>query len=194
MTIETLVAGDTLDMSGDRAIEVPDYPASDGWTLKYRLTPRFASPVQAPITLTATTDPDGSRYNVQAGPATTATWIAGFYSVARWVEKAGARQTLSGLLGAELGGPIGQLKIYADPALTAQGFDSRSHARKTLEAIEAVIEGRATKDQEEYTIGGRALKRTPIEELVKLRGRYKAEVAGEEMRAGGGGGKLVYRL
>jgi hypothetical protein len=43
------VAGDTLDMQ----VTVPDYPSTDGWTLKYRLTPRFSTPTQAPIDITA---------------------------------------------------------------------------------------------------------------------------------------------
>jgi len=55
-----------------------------------------------------------------------------------------------------------------------------THARRVLTAIEAVIEGRASKDQEEYTIGTRSLKRTPIKDLLVLRDAYKAEVAHED--------------
>ena len=165
--IETIVAGDTLDFT----VSVADYPASAGWTLKYRLTPRFATPVQAPVTLSATTNANGADYNVQAAPATTAAWAAGIYAWARWVEKTGARQTLD---------ESGLLIVKADPSATAQGFDARGHARKVLDAIEAVIEGRATKDQEEYTIGNRRLIRTPLPELIKLRQLYRGEVASEE--------------
>ena len=38
-------------------------------------------------------------------------------------------------------------------------YDGRSHARIVLAAIEAVIEGRASIDQEGYEIAGRSLKR-----------------------------------
>lgn len=181
--LEQIVAGDTLDFT----VEVPDYPAADGWTLKYRLTPRFSTPTQASITITAVANADGSRYDVQAAPATTAAWAAGAYTWARWVEKSGARQTLS---------ESGQLEVKSDPSATAQGFDSRSHARKTLEAIEAVIEGRASKDQMSYAIGGRSLQRMPIDDLLKFRARYKAEVEIEERLASGvsTGSKLVFRL
>lgn len=58
--------------------------------------------------------------------------------------------------------------------------DPRSHAKKVLEAIEAVIETRATKDQESYTINGRTLSRTPIADLIVLRDKYRQEVNGEE--------------
>lgn len=179
---QELVAGDTLDFT----VSVPDYPATDGWTLKYRLTPRFTTPTQAPIDLTAAAS--GADYQVQAGPSTTAAWKAGTYTWARWVEKTGARQTLD---------ESGQLVLKADPSATVQGHDARTHASKVLDAIEAVIEGRATKDQEEYTIGDRQLKRTPLADLIALRGRYKAEVLAERRAAGEEGlgtGKLVYRL
>lgn len=170
---DTIIAGDTLDF----VVSVPDYPASDGWTLKYRLTPRFTSPTQAPVTITAATDADGASYDVQAAPATTAAWGAGAYTWARWVEKTGARQTLS---------ESGQLEIKADPSLTGQGFDSRSHARIVLEAIEAVIENRASSTQREmiaYTIGSRSKtfdSQDTREKLLELHSRYKWLVRNEE--------------
>lgn len=183
MNLETFIAGDTLDQN----VSVSDYPASDGWTLKYRLTPRFTSPTQAPITITASTNADGASYDVQASPATTAAWAAGFYTWARWVEKSGARQTLN---------ESGTLEIKADPSATTQGYDSRTHARKVLDAIEAVIENRASLDQENYTINGRQLSRTPLKELMRLRTVYANEVEAEYRAANNitGGRKLVFKL
>lgn len=169
MTInDKLIAGDTLDFVD----QVPDYPASDGWTLKYRLVPRFTSPVQAPVTLTATTY-ETTDYRVQVGPSTTDDWAAGVYNWSRWVEQAGMRQSVG----------EGEIQILADPAARAQGYDGRGHARKVLDAIEAVLEGRASKDQEEYAIAGRSLKRTPIEQLLVLRDRYRTEVANGDAAA-----------
>jgi hypothetical protein len=169
MNLETTIAGDTLDFT----VEVPDYPASDGWTLKYRLTPRFTSPVQAPIPLEATANADGERYDIEAGPGTTAAWEAGAYTWARWVEKAGARQTLD---------ESGQLEVKADPALTAQGYDARSHARKMLDAINAAMEAFSI-GVKQYTIGSRSMTKQDIPELLTLRDRYRAEVANEEAAA-----------
>lgn len=51
----------------------------------------------------------------------------------------------------------------------------RSHAKIVLDSIEAVIEGRANMDQASMSIAGRSLSRTPIEELLLLRSRYKSE-------------------
>jgi hypothetical protein len=172
--IDSLVAGDTLDFVDS----APDYPATDGWTLKYRLIPLFASPAQSPITLAATTS--GADYRVQVLPASTSAWTAGTYSWARWVERTNERYTLDPLT------PF--LTVLADPSTAAQGYDPRGHARKVLDAIEAVLENRASLDQEEYAINGRSLRRTPVADLLKLRDKYRAEVwrsdAAEKMAAG----------
>lgn len=163
---DVIVAGDTLDFK----VTVPDYLPTAGWTLKYRLAPRFTAPVQAPITIAASANADGT-YQVQQSPTQTAAWAPGEYSWARWVEKSGARQTLS---------ESGALDVRQDPATAAQGYDARSHARKVLAAIEAVLESRASVDQEEMQIGNRSLKRTPLSELTALRNQYRAEVAKED--------------
>jgi hypothetical protein len=168
MIVDELIAGDTLDFVDT----VPEFSAADGWVLKYQLVPRFTTPVQAAITLTATTY-EVTDFRVQAAAATTAAWKAGAYHWARWVEFAGVRQSLGS----------GELTVKDNPATAAQGYDGRSHARKVLGAIEAVLEGRATKDQEEYTIEGRSLKRTPIKDLLVLRDTYRTEVRTEDAAA-----------
>lgn len=165
---ETIIAGDTLDFT----VSVPDYPASAGWTLKYRLTPRFASPVQAAIAITATTNANGLDYNVQAAPSATAAYVPGEYTWARWVEKSGARQTLD---------ESGPLLVKPDPALTAQGLDSRTHARKMLALIETALEAFAANPvMKSYAIGARQYMRADIPDLLVLRDRYRNEAANED--------------
>lgn len=63
---------------------------------------------------------------------------------------------------------------------TSGTVDSRSNAQATLDAINAVILGRASKDQEEFQIAGRMLKRTPVPELLILKEAARAEVARED--------------
>lgn len=70
----------------------------------------------------------------------------------------------------------GDITADIDPTAIEEGQDLRGHAQRVLDAIEAVIEKRATKDQESYTIAGRSLSKTPISELLKLRDAYKEEV------------------
>lgn len=85
----------------------------------------------------------------------------------------------------------GQVEILADVAALGAGYDPREHAERALDAIEAVIEGRATKDQQSYTINGRTLVRTTIAELLQLRQTYKDEVA--KLKSGGRARKLLRR-
>lgn len=172
--VETHIAGDTLDFQ----VTVPDYPSSAGWTLKYRLTARFASPAQTVIAITASANTDGT-YQIQQSPAQTALWAAGAYTWSRWVEKTGARQTLN---------ERGQLEIRPDPSASAQGLDTRTHARKVLEAVEACIENRASTTQREmvaYAIGTRSQNFDPQDSraaLVELRSKYLWLVADEDGR------------
>ena len=53
--------------------------------------------------------------------------------------------------------------------------DLRSHAKKVLDALQAVIENRANIDQSSMSIAGRSLSRMSVDESLKFRDRYKAE-------------------
>ncbi len=170
MNRQTLVAGDTLDF----IVSVPQYPASDGWTLKYRLTPRFTAPVQAPIDLTATAS--GSDYSVQAAPAITASWVPGLYAWSRWVQKSGARQTLD---------ESGELEVRQDPSTAAAGYDGRSQAAKAYDDLKAALAqfqssgGRIKR----YAIGSRQMEFETSAEIRKMMDFWSQELRGEEAAA-----------
>jgi hypothetical protein len=167
------VAGDTLDFQ----VSVPDYPSGDGWTLTYYLTPRFSTPVQARIPITAIANADGT-YQVQASPAATAAWKAGAYGWARIVSKNGARQTLTG------SEDQGEVLVRPDPTTATQGADTRSHAKKMLESIETALEAFATSPvMKSYAIGTRQYMRADIPDLLVLRDRYRSEAANEDAAA-----------
>lgn len=167
--IDELIAGDTLDFLDT----IEEYPPADGWTLKYQLVPRFTTPAQTPITITATTS--GSDYRVQAAADVTAPWKPGYYTWSRWVEKAGPiRQSVGS----------GQLRIIENPATAAQGYDGRSHARKMLDQIETALEAFSTNaGMKSYTIGTRSYTKADTPDLLTLRDRYKNEVANEDAAA-----------
>ncbi len=81
----------------------------------------------------------------------------------------------------------GTLRLLADPA----SQDVRTHAEKVLEAIEALIEGRATKDVTSYSIAGRSLTRMSPDELVKWRSHYRNEVARQRTAGKPNGGRRM---
>jgi len=169
MKIDELIAGDTLDFVD----EVPEYPATDGWTLKYRLIPRFTDPVQAPVDIVATTYLT-TQYRIQETAPVTATWAPGDYTWARWVEQS------SGQLRQSVG--QGQLEVLTDPAQATQGYDSRSHARKMVDRIEAALEA-LNYGVKSYTVAGRMWLKEDTSELMDLLTMYRAQVEGEKARA-----------
>ena len=179
---DRIVCGDTLDF----ATTFAGYPAAT-WTCTYYFLPRTAGSGAA-FSVICTAGTEAEAHRCAAAAATTALWTPAEYS---WTARMSS--------GAEVYEvDRGTVTLAANPA-TAASYDGRSHARKALDAIEAVLEGRATLDQEEYTIGGRSLKRTPVEQLIRFRQRYKQEVVGEDAAARiaaglGGGRKIQVRL
>lgn len=142
-----------------------DYPASS-WTLKYWF--KRASSTGANFSITATAD--GDNFAVTVAATTTAGYTAGRYTWAAIVTGGSSEAYEIDT------GSLVVLPRYDQAA----NLDDRSHPRKVLEAIEAVLETRATKDQMEYQIAGRMLKLTPLVDLLRLRQLYKNEVAAEE--------------
>jgi enamine deaminase RidA (YjgF/YER057c/UK114 family) len=176
-----LTAGDTLDFT----TSVPDYPASAGWTLKYRMVPRTGS--NPAIALTAAAD--GDDYNVTATSTTTATWALDNYTWSAYVELGAERYTVD----------RGQLQIRAGSSTMVVGTDGRTHARKVLDAIEALIESKGSADVVEYTIGNRSIKKMPMADLLTWRNNYAYQVQSEERaeRLANGlnaGGKIQVRF
>lgn len=160
----TITAGVTFE----RTLDLDPYLASDAWTLSVAL--------RGPAVVNISGTVDGDLHVMTSSAATTATWAPGRYSYSMRVAKAGEVHELE----------TGTVEILPDLATQVAGFDGRTHAEKTLEAVEAVIENRATIDQERYRINNRELYRTPIAELMKLRDLYRSEVQREKMAERGG--------
>lgn len=154
----TLVAGDTAKW----AKNLPDHSPADGWALVYT----WVNAAQR-YTATAAADPaDAARHLLTVAAATTATWAAGTYTWRAQVTKAGEVYTVAS----------GTMDIA--PAFGA-ATDARSHARKTLDAIESYLENANNLAAAEYEIAGRKLKRFPLADLLAMRSRYQAEAQRE---------------
>lgn len=169
--ITKLIAGDSLDF----ATTVAEYPATDGWVLKYVLVPRFTTPAQAAITLTATTY-ETSRYRVQVTPATTADWEPGAYSWSSYVEQTGKRVTLE--QGAEL-------TVAPDPTTMAVGTDLRSDAAKALASAEAALVSYTASNGavQEYAINGRRMTFRSADDITALIKHLQGKVVREQRAA-----------
>lgn len=151
-------AGDTWKWTRTLA----DYPAS-AWTLTYYLK----HPTADRISIVATAS--GDDHSVTVAQNTSSTYTPGTWSWIASVDSGTEKHTVD----------TGTIIIEPDYRASTGALDDRSHARKTLVAIEAWIEGHDLAVAE-YEIAGRRMKYIPITELVKLRDLYKGEVARED--------------
>lgn len=162
---QRVYAGDRLQW---KRTDLSDFPA-DEWTLTYYLKSSVAG---GSIDIVATAD--GDDYSVDVSPSTSAGYTAAVYYWSAFVEKTDSsdRKLIA----------QGRLEILANPVDVAAPTDGRSHARRTLEAIQAVIERRATTDQQRYVFQavGRSVDRIPIADLLKFLAVYEAKVKAEE--------------
>lgn len=163
-----LVAGDTWTWK--RSDLGSDYPTS-AWVLSYAARKCGAGATSIAIEAS----PSGSDYVITVPAATTAGFDAGQYDWAAYLTRESDSARVQ----------IGDGRWTIKPNLATSTADPRTHAEKVLAAIESVLENRATKDVESYTIEGRSLTRMKVSELLVLRDRYKAEVNVERRAARG---------
>lgn len=150
---------------------LPDYPATT-----YTLTYYF---INGSDRLVITASASGTDHAVSVAASATANWKPGRY---QWTSYAVNGST-------KYRAESGYVEILRDMQ-AAHPADVKTHARKVLEAIEAVLERRATKDQESYAIAGRTLSRTPLADLMALRDKYRVELAREEAAERGNRGRM----
>lgn len=170
------VAGDTWTWTWSHA----EYPASAGWVVAWRV-------VGTGIALDITTAADGDAHVATASATATAALTVAAAGVActlvGWATKAGERFEVY----------RAAIAVLPNPA-TITG-DIRGQAARLLAAVDAMLAGRATKDQQSYKIGERELTRIPVDELLALRdkvaGWAKIEAKAEAAAQGRPRGSMV---
>ena len=178
MQQQELVAGDTLNF----ATSVASFPASAGWTLKYRLAPREAT--HSAIDLVSV--PDGDDHRVQVTAVVTAGWSADVYTWSSWVEKASERYTIDS----------GLLTILADPRAVPAGHDGRTLAQKALDDCKAALAA-WNPTRRRYRVGEREMEFASSLEIIRQINYWSAEVNREDIRAGrrsSRSGRILSRL
>tara|TARA_R100000700_G_C3154213_1_gene131952 strand:- start:95 stop:727 length:633 start_codon:yes stop_codon:yes gene_type:complete len=155
-----LVAGDRFtwrrdDLAGDYA------PSS--FALSYEFHEDSGGGGSHKFSISATEADD--TYYIEVGSSTTASFSTGDYIWEAYITRSSDSERIMV--------DSGRTEITTNLANT--NADLRSHAKKVLDAIEAVMENRASMDQSSMSIAGRSLSRTPLPDLLELRDRYKAE-------------------
>lgn len=74
------------------------------------------------------------------------------------------------------------------------GVETKTHAEKMLEAIEAVLEGRLTDEYKTLKIGNREITKHTFDELRRFRDYYRGEVARQKARKNGKFKSYRYRF
>lgn len=165
---DELVVGDRWTWK--RTDLITDYPIAD-YALTYEFHEDSGGGGSHKFTVTATETTDA--YIVEIPSATTANYSIGDYKWYAFITRSSDSE-----------------RIAIDEGITTvivnfanTNADVRSHAKKVLDAIEAVIENRATVDQSSFSIAGRSLSRMSIDELFNLKDRYKSEYLKEVKQA-----------
>jgi len=157
-------------------IELPDYPASEGWTLTYYL--RGPSILNIVATRVGTTN----VYDVKALASATQALLPGRYSWQAIVAGVSSETHVARPIPDDSTDPetLGELTVLQNIA-TAIAGDYQSHAEKTLTAIETEIYNRVNslKSIEAYAVAGRQISKIPFKDLIRMRSAYQAMVRRE---------------
>ena len=154
--------------AGDSAswlISDADYPAGAGWGLTYTF-------INAAGKFSITSAAEGDAHRVHVLPAVTALYVKGSYAWQCVAADGTDAYTIRS-------GTIEVLPSFA----AATTLDARSHAQKTLAALEAWIESHDMAVAK-YAIAGREMQYIPIEQLLVLRDKYRNEVRREQVASG----------
>jgi len=177
-------AGDSL--AWDRSLQA--YPATAGWSLKYRML--FPSGTAVDIATTGAAD----LYSVAVTAANTAGWTPGAATLLAYLEK-GAGPSLERIT-------LSQQSVTILPALySATTLDNRTQAVKALADARTALAAYMANGQAhvaEYEIAGRRMKFRIASEITDLIAYYEREVAKERValaiQSGGTPGRVLTRF
>lgn len=147
------IAGTTVEA----VFQLPDYPASDGWVVT------VVARGPGPYNIVGLANGDDHAVLMPTDMP------AGDY----WYQVFAEKDALKFM-------PL-EGRFTVQPSLSDQGadYDGRSKAKQALDAINAVLEKKATTDQKKYKINNRELERMSVGELQKLRSFFVMKVRRE---------------
>ena len=165
---DILIAGDRWTWKRDDLDS--EYPIGS-YALTYEFHEDSGGGGSHKFTITATES--SNTYYVEVGSSTTAGYTVGDYIWNAFITRSSDSERI------QIDSGRTEVKIN----LANTNADLRSHAKKCLDNIEAVLENRATIDQSSFSIAGRSLSRMSVDELMTFRDRYKSEYLKEIKKA-----------
>ena len=171
---EEFTAGDTVKW----AKSFSDYPFSDGWIITYY----FANATEDFEIAGAEYQTNDHLFNLIRSLTTGKT--AGQFNYEAYAILSGERARVD----------WGKIQLLADFS-GGDPVDSRSLVKKTLDALDALLLNKASRDQLDVEIVGRKIKKMSPDELLKWRSLYKSEYKSEcdadKVAKGEGSGRTV---
>ncbi|KZL00447.1 MULTISPECIES: hypothetical protein [unclassified Pseudovibrio] len=173
-----LRAGDFVSWRRDDLAR--DFPPDD-LTLSYVGTLEGEAPEKIEFTATA----ENGGFLVSISGDDSSTWTSGAYQWAAFITRKsdGARKTVGS----------GRFEVLPDLA-SGDAIDLRSHNRRMLEQIEALLEGRAKSGVASYEIAGRKLTKLTPKELADWHTHYRKLVRIEDRKRTGRGSHRLRKV
>ena len=159
---DELVSGDAVEWLESES----EYP-SDTHSIRYVF-------ISASLQIIVNSSAEGSDHLLQITAAASAEFLPGDYNYQRSIIETATSDRFTTA--------SGSLRVLPNYEEANAGLDVRSWAEKTLEAVEAVIADKATKDQASYSIAGRSLSRYSYQDLLDLRSYCKRQIKSERRR------------
>ena len=157
--------------------EFAGFPSGQGWTLQYALNCPGVALFQFPAGV-ATADADGVSFDVALSAAQTAAVVPGTYDL------------YAVLSNTTLNPPSQQtfelVSVEIKPAIfgALENIDTRSFAKKTVDALKAAIAGDTSATVQEYEIHGRKVQYMPRLQLEQLLAVYELRYRQEQIASG----------
>ena len=148
-----ITAGDTVKWTKS----LSDYLPGDSWVLSYAFVITGDQ-----LIVTATDNGDGSHLATIAA-SDTGTLTVGIYHWQAYVTKGTERYRVG----------YGRVEVKPNFEDQSTGYDNTSHVKNVLDALEATILGKASKDQMSYTIAGTTVSKMTPEDLIKWQNHYR---------------------
>jgi hypothetical protein len=144
-----------------------DYRPAAGWSLKYFLRGNGAK-----LDIVATAS--GDEFAITVSATDTGKLQAGSYA---WQQK-----VVNGADQFEIA--RGVVEIVADLESATGDYEGRSHVKKMLDAVRAVLESRASRVESEYQVQGRSLRLLSLSELYAAEAYYVSRYNAELVASG----------
>ena len=151
--------------SGDTVLFEIDNLHTDYPNTEYTLTYKFRLESNGSTTFSVDATTSGNNYLVTLSATATASYTAGKYNFIAYVTRNSDNARVT----------IDRGMVEVKPNLASSTSETRSHAKKMLDSIESLLEGKATKDVASYSIAGRSLNKMSVSELLEWRNYYRAE-------------------